>query len=136
MNKKSAFTLIELLIVVAIIGILAAIAVPNFLNAQTRAKLAKVQGDFKAYGTAIEIYILDNNNPPWDQPCPSGDHGWAACFSRLTTPIGYISVIAADIFQAEDVKPNLSPGHFVGSELSYDYTTIFNNGGPGNQAKE
>ena len=44
-----------------------------------------------------------------------------------------MNTILPDIFQAEDVKPGLSPGHFVGSQLTYDYTTIYNNGGPGNQ---
>ena len=58
------FTLIELLIVVAIIGILAAIAVPNFLNAQMRAKIARVIADQKAVQSALEQYFIDWNSSP------------------------------------------------------------------------
>ena len=65
MKNNYAFTLIELLIVVAIIGILAAIAVPNFVNAMTRAKVARVQSELKSLSSAIEMYNLDNNNYPW-----------------------------------------------------------------------
>jgi len=58
----SAFTLIELLIVVAIIAILAAIAVPNFLEAQTRAKVSRAKADMRSMATAAETYRIDNND--------------------------------------------------------------------------
>jgi len=60
----SAFTLIELLIVVAIIAILAAIAVPNFLEAQTRSKVSRTRADARTIVTAIEAYAVDNNKYP------------------------------------------------------------------------
>ena len=55
MNKKG-FTLIELLIVVAIIGIMAAIAIPNLLVALQKGKQKATMGDMKSVGTALEVY--------------------------------------------------------------------------------
>ncbi len=87
MSKTKAFTLIELLIVVAIIGILAAIAVPNFLNAQMRTKIAKVEGDFKALATGLEMYRLDNGR----YINRAGNISWPYRFHPLTTPVSYLS---------------------------------------------
>lgn len=99
MSKRSAFTLIELLIVVAIIGILAAIAVPNFLNAQVRAKIAKVESELKNYDTALEMYRMDNNMYPVFLTF-EGNSIWpvSARLNALTTPISYMSSIGRDPF--------------------------------------
>jgi len=90
---RAAFTLIELLIVVSIIAILASIAVPNFLEAQVRAKVARVKADFSTLALAIESYRVDNNNyletdvrDRWRR------------FDPLTTPIAYISQVPKDPF--------------------------------------
>lgn len=65
MNKKG-FTLIELLIVVAIIGIVAAIAIPNLLTAIQKSKQKSTMGDMKTIGTAVESYMTDNYIAPSD----------------------------------------------------------------------
>ncbi len=86
-RRKQGFTLIELLIVVAIIGILAAIAVPNFLNAQVRAKVSRVKGDFKAIATALEMYKMDTGR----YISRANNISWPRRFYPLTTPIAYLS---------------------------------------------
>ena len=70
-KKESGFTLIELLIVIAIIGILAAIAIPNLLNALQRGKQKRTMADMRNLATAIESYNVDNNVYPAATTCPS-----------------------------------------------------------------
>jgi type II secretion system protein G len=94
MRVPKAFTLIELLIVVAIIAILAAIAVPNFLEAQTRSKVSRTLADMRTMRTGLESYMVDNNH------YPETDWGLNALVTtnrasifRLTTPIAYLTSI-------------------------------------------
>jgi general secretion pathway protein G len=63
-RREKGFTLIELLIVVAIIGIIAAIAIPNLLNAIDRGKQKRTMADIRSIGTAVEAYAVDNNAYP------------------------------------------------------------------------
>ncbi len=108
-----AFTLIELLIVVAIIGILAAVAVPNFLNAQMKARVTRAYADMRSIETALESYRLDSNiYPPSLYTLTNPPHP----MYRLTTPIGYLSTIPHDQFKT----------HLVGAQLDAVYGRDYN----------
>jgi prepilin-type N-terminal cleavage/methylation domain-containing protein len=88
-----SFTLIELLIVVLIIAILAAIAVPNFLEAQIRAKTSRAKADFRTIATALEAYHVDNLDYPYGVWVPGVlGPGSLENYIPLTTPIAYITI--------------------------------------------
>jgi type IV pilus assembly protein PilA len=93
-TRSGGFTLIELMIVVAIIGILAAIAIPNFLMFQLRSKTSEAKSNLAAIRTAQEGYFSEfgtyvSTGPlpgggatpqrrPWPRPAPGFDtFGWA-----------------------------------------------------------
>ena len=96
-KNRIAFTLIELLIVVAIIAILAAIAVPNFLEAQVRSKVSRAYADMRSIATALESYYVDSNHYPWPYPWETMGLGATNIPNELSTPIAYISSTAGII---------------------------------------
>ena len=135
--RKRAFTLIELLIVVAIIAILAAIAVPNFLEAQVRSKIARAKADMRSLGTGIEEYAVDYNVPPPDLRVLAFFDGVTfgslsdeekavyqikSLFS-LTTPISYMTSIPRDPFR--DKAGVIRAGGNVIDRPYYNYFTPY-----------
>lgn len=118
--RRLGFTLIELLIVVAIIGILAAIAVPNFLNAQTRANLARVAADHQALTTALEQYYLDQSSYPPNSHSDNDNRG----FIRLTTPVAFLHTVLVDPFAKKYIQ---NRGNDF--DLVYEFNTASRNGG-------
>ena len=62
MNRKG-FTLVEIMIVVAIIGLLAAIAIPNFVRARAKAQAEACIANLRQIEGAIQVWAVDNNKP-------------------------------------------------------------------------
>ena len=96
-REKQGFKLIELLIVVAIIGILAAIAVPNFMEAQVRAKIAGTKTDLRNFLSAMTQYYLDHST--YHQHIDG-----ALQHAVLTTPIAYLPHSMPDRFQPQKIS--------------------------------
>ena len=98
MLRRKGFTLVEIMIVVAIIGLLAAIAIPNFMGARTSARKQACIATLKQIEGAKEIWALDFNKSDTDTPTASDLYGTGkyikttpVCPSNGTYSIGPIS---------------------------------------------
>ena len=60
-KRRGGFTLVEIMIVVAIIALLAAIAVPGFLRARKRSQASKILNDLRLIDSAVDQYAIENN---------------------------------------------------------------------------
>jgi len=79
-RQVSGFTLIEVMVVVVILGILAAVVIPKIMSRPEQARLVKVKQDISAIQSALDLYKLDNGI------YPSTDQGLQALVSRPSTP--------------------------------------------------
>ncbi len=114
-DHTPAFTLLELLITVAIIAILAAIAVPNFVEAQVRAKVSRARADLRTYATAIEAYAVDHNFYP-----PNASFLAPIDLAVLSTPTAYLTTAGLrDPFGTPQI--NAPSGQAANSAQGYAY---------------
>ncbi len=149
-SQKSGhgFTLIELLIVIAIILILIAIALPNFLEAQARARLARVKGDGKTLITAIEAFRTERGVlliDFWDDGSTPAHKRWLSklgmvgrdpiveykyfeeCYYPLTSPARYLTQVPIDLFNTPKKQVGLSAGETGVAYIYFDNDTLVPN---------
>ena len=106
-TKRAGFTLVEIMIVVAIIALLAAIAVPGFLRARKRSQASRVLNDLRLISSAMDQYAIETNKKSND---PIAVVDWTKYLKKDTA----LEATAADLFgeqygvQTVDTLPHVS----------------------------
>ena len=90
-HHRRGFTLVEIMIVVAIIALLASISVPGFLRARKRSQASRIVNDLRPIDSAIDQYAIENNKKTGD---PVGTADWTAYMKRGST----LYVTGKDLF--------------------------------------
>lgn len=94
LKKRKGFMLLELIIVVAIIGILAAVAIPNLVGMTDEAKVAKIQSDLSTIGTAMEVYHVKKGGAyPANLSVLEGDNGYLKKVPDPPTGAGTYTIV-------------------------------------------
>ena len=136
LNHQSGFTLLELLMVIAVIGILASIAVPRFQNATEKAKFTEVINAVGPYKTAVEMCII---NKGAETDCDAGKNGIPEGFTDGTGKVKSVSVTAGKIiatgsqdeFGTAPLRANTGSGtatNTASSGITYELTPTVGNG--------
>src|SRR6266436_516600 len=90
-TKRGGFTLVEIMIVVAIIALLAAIAVPNFLRSRKRSQATQVLEDLRNIDAAVDQYAIEFNKSA------GSDVGWADIQKYIKTDTRLFTSSGADL---------------------------------------
>ena len=130
-SRHSGFTLIEIMVVVVILGILAALVAPNVIRRIDDARVTKARQDVRAYETALNLYRMDNFR------YPTTEQGLEALVKRPVDPNirnwkegGYIDGLKKDPWGNEYTY--LAPG----AHGDYDLYTLGADGQPGGEGQD